>query len=524
VLAGPNDMLSAMPASAENFDQIIHIIGFVFDFTSRFNYSAFQKGDQDHCELKDKGFCQNCGLGGRENNILKSFKKNQFSQGILIFARYPVPGKVKTRLIPEIGPVAAARLQRRMTEHVVNKARRTRDAFPKGDIVITLFCTGGKLKDFRSWLGVDLEYVLQPSGDIGRRMEWGFDWAFSRGRRCALAVGSDLPWLSKKILIQAFDNLGKSDVVLGPAVDGGYYLIGMSRLYGELFSAMEWSTKTVAAQTRQALVRLGLTFTELSILNDVDCPEDLVKLRNIPGFKDIFNGKPMISVIIPALNEASKIGETLELVNCGDMIEIIVTDGGSRDKTRKIAAEKGAVVLDVSPGRALQMNAGAGRAKGTILLFLHADTRLPSGYDDLIRFTMDSPSVVAGAFKFRTDGKGFAMDLVERGTNLRSSLFQLPYGDQGLFMEKRVFDEEKGFTLLPIMEDFDLVRRLRRRGSVVTLSSAAVTSARRWQKLGVVLTTLLNQIMITGFLLGLPLGRLKRLYGDATRISIFNRK
>ena len=109
------------------------------------------------------------------------------------------------------------------------------------------------------------------------------------------------------------------------------------------------------------------------------------------------------------------------------------------------------------------------------------------------------------------------MRLVEQVTNLRSGLLQCPYGDQGLFMEKRVFEETGGFAPLPIMEDFELVRRLRHRGTVVTLGHAAITSARRWQQLGVIRTTLINQIMILGFHLGLSFPTLQRLYRNQTR-------
>jgi hypothetical protein len=122
---------------------------------------------------------------------------------------------------------------------------------------------------------------------------------------------------------------------------------------------------------------------------------------------------------------------------------------------------------------------------------------------------------VAGAFRFRTDGSGAALRLVEWGANTRSALFQLPYGDQGLFMEKRVFNELGGFPPLPIMEDYALVRRLRRRGPVVTLSEAAITSDRRWRRLGALRTTGRNLAMIAGFHAGVSPERLSRFYRNA---------
>ena len=153
-------------------------------------------------------------------------------------------------------------------------------------------------------------------------------------------------------------------------------------------------------------------------------------------------------------------------------------------------------------------------ASGRLLLFLHADTLLPDGYEELIRRALDRPATVAGAFRFRTDDSGAAMRLVEWGANIRSALFQWPYGDQGLFMEKRVFDELGGFLPLPIMEDYELVGRLRRRGPVVTLNEAAITSARRWQRLGALRTTARNLAMIAGYHAGVPPERLARFYRD----------
>jgi rSAM/selenodomain-associated transferase 2 len=158
------------------------------------------------------------------------------------------------------------------------------------------------------------------------------------------------------------------------------------------------------------------------------------------------------------------------------------------------------------------MNAGAGAAKGRILLFLHADTLLPEGYADAARRALEDPATVAGAFGFRTDGSGASIRIAERVTNFRSSILRWPYGDQGLFLEKRVFGEMGGFAPLPIMEDFELVRQLRRRGRIVTLEKPILTSARRWRRLGIVRTAFRNQCMIAGYLAGVEPERLYRFY------------
>lgn len=431
---------------------------------------------------------------------------------IMIFSRYPTPGQAKTRLIPALGPEGAARLHRRMTEYVVSVARSVRKANGSDELGITVCHTGARPRDFSAWLGPDIRYELQPSGNLGIRLRWAFETAFRRGVKSAIAVGSDVPGLTFEILCQALGNLRDHDIVLGQAADGGYYLIGMKSLHPELFVSIDWGTGHVYEQTRHIIKCLGLKLADLPLLYDVDRPEDLSTIRNNPRFTDVFAEKSLVSVIIPTLNEAAVLGRALDRLQRADAIEVIVADGGSIDNTREIAAQAGVSVMEVHGGRAAQQNAGAAAAKGQLLLFLHADTLPPDGYADMIRLAMDCSATVAGAFRFKTDDSRVAMRLIEWATNFRSAVFQRPYGDQGMFIEKRVFDEMGGFASLPIMEDFEFVRRLRRRGTVVTLSEAAITSARRWQRLGVVRTVMINKIMIAGFLVGIPIDRLNSLY------------
>ena len=427
---------------------------------------------------------------------------------LLVFARYPVPGQAKTRLVPALGPEGAARLHRRMTEHAASVARAASEGAACG---VTICFTGAREREFRAWLGPHFHYAPQSSGDLGVRLRRAFSGAFRGGARRVSAIGADAPGLSADILRQAFNGLRSRDVVLGPAADGGYYLIGTARDLPQLFSGVDWGTGRVRAQTLAAIARLGLTVAELPLLDDVDRPGDLAALRDDPQFADVWDA-PLLSVIVPTLNEEATIGRALERVRDSEGVEVIVADGGSRDATREIAERFGASVLEVAGGRAAQLNAGAAAAKGQQLLFLHADTLLPVGYTGLIRRTLDCPATVAGAFRFRTDGSGAALRLMEWGANIRSAVFRRPYGDQGLFMEKRVFDEVGGFAALPIMEDYELVGRLRRRGRVATVWEAAVTSARRWQRLGVLRTTLRNQAMVAGFHAGVAPERLARFY------------
>jgi rSAM/selenodomain-associated transferase 2 len=220
-----------------------------------------------------------------------------------------------------------------------------------------------------------------------------------------------------------------------------------------------------------------------------------------------------ISVIIPTLNEAPNITGTIQSVrNAGDASEIIVVDGLSSDDTRSLAKAAGATVVESEPGRARQMNAGAAEAKGEILLFLHADTKPPQGFDEHIQRAFETQNIIAGAFELQIDGQGKGLRRIEKLANWRSRTRQMPYGDQGVFLKADTFREIGGFPLMPIMEDFELMRRLKKRGRIIISPIAALTSARRWRRHGVLKTTLINQIIIWAYYFGISPTRLARWY------------
>ncbi len=219
-----------------------------------------------------------------------------------------------------------------------------------------------------------------------------------------------------------------------------------------------------------------------------------------------------ISIIIPALNEAPGLMATLATTRGASTGEVIVVDGGSEDDTVAIAESFGARVLTARAGRACQMNAGATEASGEVLLFLHADTRLPKDFDAYALDALAEPGAIAGAFMLGLDGRQRGLRFIEMMANWRSRKLQMPYGDQAIFMRTDVFHLFGGFPQMPLIEDFEMMRRLRTQGRVVIAQVPVISSARRWLKLGVFRTTLINQMIITAYLAGVAPERIARWY------------
>lgn len=218
----------------------------------------------------------------------------------------------------------------------------------------------------------------------------------------------------------------------------------------------------------------------------------------------------MISVVIPTLDEERLLPATIESVR-REAAEVLVVDGGSTDRTRTVAADAGARVLETSRGRGVQLDHGAREARGDWLLFLHADTRLEGGWCPSILEL--SGGVVGGAFRFALDTSRPGRRYAEWAVALRCRVLGLPFGDQAIFCRRRAYEEAGGFPREPLFEDVAFVLRLRRLGPTVLLSHAAVSSPRRWEADGPALTTLRNNALLLMFLAGVSPRRLAALYG-----------
>ncbi len=191
---------------------------------------------------------------------------------LIIFTRYPEPGKAKTRLIPVLGAEGAASLHRDMAELTLLQARGLQKL---KSLTIEVWFVGGNTELMTAWLGEDLIFQVQPEGDLGDRLLSAFQSAFSKGYSRIVTIGTDCPALNTAILEQSFTALQNSILTIGPTRDGGYYLIGLQHCIPELFSGIPWSTSTVFQDTLKIAEYLHVTPTILPCLYDVDLPKDL---------------------------------------------------------------------------------------------------------------------------------------------------------------------------------------------------------------------------------------------------------
>jgi rSAM/selenodomain-associated transferase 2 len=229
----------------------------------------------------------------------------------------------------------------------------------------------------------------------------------------------------------------------------------------------------------------------------------------------------MISVVIPTLNaEPSLVATLASLVPAavdGVVRQVIVVDGGSADRTLRIAEDSGADIVRAQRGRGQQMRAGAQAAKFPWLLFLHADTVLETGWERettvfVERIERRQRPVMAAAYRFALDDIGVLPRMIEKGVAARSALFRLPYGDQGLLIPRALYDEIGGFRDLPLMEDVDIVSRLGRKRTMI-LRSRAVTSAARYKSDGYIRRAARNLACLGLYKMRAPMPLIERLYG-----------
>jgi len=439
---------------------------------------------------------------------------------ICVFAKPPRPGQTKTRLIPAVGADGAANLAHAFFKDIWASLQTLSDA------TLILVVT----EHDPAFEPIEAEVWLQGDGDLGDRMERALRRALE-GADAAVVVGSDLPGLPLRVFEQAREALQGGAAVLGPSADGGFYLIGLTRCPAGLLAGLPWSQSDTYEQTIARLHSHGLRVRMLERWFDVDVPADLEHLEKLIAREEIsvpatsnalqeIRSKRTIhvSVVIPVLNEEARIGRRLEELGRIDGIgEVIVVDGGSIDRTLAIAQSfAGVKVIEASRGRARQMNAGAEAASGEAILFLHADVSLPPDAVTLIDRALDRQGAIAGAFKTWTisDTRASRLGFLLHLADLRSRYTSLPYGDQAIFVNARVFRELGGYPDQPLMEDLEFSRLLKRRGKIVRVPANVAVSGRRFIEHPIYYAVLMNIFPLL-YRLGVPAVSLARFYRES---------
>jgi rSAM/selenodomain-associated transferase 2 len=219
-----------------------------------------------------------------------------------------------------------------------------------------------------------------------------------------------------------------------------------------------------------------------------------------------------ISIVIPAINEAAALSVLLpKLQQLDDVAEIIVVDGGSSDSTPVMTKQHGAVLLQSERGRALQMNTGAAHATGNTLFFLHADSQIPADASQLIQREI-SEGAQWGFFKLRLSGRHWLLRITERMINWRSCLTGIGTGDQGIFVQRELFESLEGYAPIPLMEDVALSKQLKSISHPACINKPIITSSRRWEHHGILRTILLMWRLRLAYALGTPPEKLAQRY------------
>ncbi|XP_070557889.1 uncharacterized protein [Ptychodera flava] len=456
-------------------------------------------------------------------------KKNR----IILFTRYPTPGLTKTRLIGELGETGAARLQHYMTDHMVDVVTNVQQHCP--DICVEIDYCGGNEQDIKYWFDrkTSLKCIWneQQPGNLGDKMSSAFRNSFQQGAENVLIIGSDIPGINRDLLREAFttlqDSATKDNLLLGPALDGGYYLIGLNQINSSklenLLQGIDWGTEKVREQQEERAKSVGISVCHLSkVLQDVDTIDDLPVVEEFMGISVQQIKSPRLSVVIPVLNGVDEIQNAIATLikRCSwpQFMEIIVCDGGSEDgtfeKVEEIAKSETKCPIKVvrsSRGRGKQQNAGFSHSSGDVLLFLHADTLVPERFFEEILLVLGTPGVSAGAYALDFD-KLYSDKMIRWTARKRATKYELPYGDQGIFLTRQMFEKLGGFPDYPLMEDYELVKRLQKEGHVkICEESPAITSAKRWEKYGFS-NTLQNYVTVIAYEMGVKPATLARWY------------
>ena len=420
---------------------------------------------------------------------------------LVVLSKPPRPGACKSRLAESLGAGQAARLARAFLLDTWAGVSAWVSGHPDVDLV---FAQSASPDEYPLLLPTPT-VVRQGEGDLGRRMATLAAGALGQ-RSEVLLLGTDSPGLPDAHLAAARAALSDADIVLGPLRDGGFWCLGVRggnpALWGNTWlDDLDWSVDGTLAQVCERAERIGLKVSLAPAWFDIDRPEDLEGLRDVLegepeaapetlatlAREQAAAGHPLLSVVVTSLNENIRLDACLEALRQQEgPLEIVVADGGSTDRSAERAAASPAVTVVVTPpGRGRQFAAGARLATGSMLLFLHTDTRLPPAGARLVREHLATAAHAWGAFVTHTVADPSLPNRAGpllRLADVRSRWTHRPYGDQAIFATRAAYDAVDGFQPLPIMEDYDLSRRLGSRARPARVPEPVTVSGRRIQQ------------------------------------------
>ena len=444
---------------------------------------------------------------------------------VIVFTRVPIPGQTKTRMMPYFSPEECAKLHENFLKDIAQECEKV-----NADIFVCYTPEKGKAyleKLFRK----AKEYISQTGEGLGERMYQAIEYVLEKGYDSCVLIGTDIPELKCSDLEYAFRLLDVNDVVFGPTVDEGYYLVGMKRPVCEVFEKKTYGTGNVLKQTVQPLQEMGLTILFIAHnLSVVKYFSDRIgvmyfgKLVEMADSNELFKNplqpyttgryllkKQKISIIVPIYNEETTIEKLQEqLENLQGKCEIILVDGGSTDATLSMI-RPGFKVLHSEKGRANQMNLGAKESTGDILFFLHSDSELPKRPLEEIKAVIKDHE--AGCFGIAFHSRQFFMWTCRVISNHRIKDRKVMFGDQGIFITRELFFKAGMFPALPIMEDYQFSLTLKEMGVKLGIARHRIyTSDRRFPK------KVIPQLKVMW-----KMNRLRKMYRDGVPIETISK-
>jgi len=428
-------------------------------------------------------------------------------KAILIFMKYPKAGRVKTRLSKTTGAKQAGNIYQKLVRRTLGIVSDFKQTHTQIDLFLFYHPPESETQLMKGYPG-PWAFIPQMNGHLGEKMKNAFNHVFNKGYEHVVLIGTDIADLKPGDIGDAFRALNGNEVVLGPAHDGGFYLIGSPFAVNEVFNFPDWSTPSVFERTQRCLHDAAHKIRILCERHDIDEENDLIYVDRNPLFQD------QISIIIPYLKGTQKTASLVDTLDAqlwpGDEI-VLVKGVGSPDSRIKIISPHTRVVF-ATKGRGNQLNHGAKAAQRNILWFLHIDSAPPPNFGYHIRKLTHTRDRVLGCFELRFSTSSFILDLIYKWSNLRTKYFDLPYGDQGIFCTRDIFEKAGGFKKQFLMEDVDFVRNCKKMGKLLVIPQPIYSSPRRYMTKGVLRASLQNHFLMLLYYLGVSDERLFQFY------------